>query len=62
MFDRKNELELLRNLVEQLRELAPRCPKDVSAEMLQMANGLEESAVHVERLLIRQRVIRPKAR
>lgn len=60
MFDRKNELELLQETVMRLREYAPRCPEDVRTGMRRLANELKDKAVHVERLLIRQRAIRPK--
>ena len=61
MFDRQQELALLKDLVEQLRDMAPHCPKNIGAKMLAMANDSEEAAAHLERLLIRQRVIRPKS-
>ena len=55
---RIDEWRLLTTTVEKLRELASRAPT-IAAQMLALANELEEQAGHLERTLIRGRVIRP---
>jgi hypothetical protein len=58
--DTHEELNIVRDSIEHLRAIAARNPGDVGQALLQVADQIERTAIHLERSLTGQRMIRPK--